>query len=77
MDENKFRNKTDDELVHDGQSGMSGTGDSIEMMRRLRCGIKEQTTVMQALSRTGTRLTYVGLGLTGVGLIVAIVGMVK
>ena len=77
MDENKFRKKTDDELVHDGQTGMTGTGESIEMTRRLRCAVEKQTAVMQTLSRTATKLTFVGLGLAVVMAAVAFVEAFK
>lgn len=61
MAKNEFRNKPDDELASDGQTGMTGTGDSIEMMRRLKCAIQEQTAVMKKLSKTGTILTIVAV----------------
>lgn len=72
MDKNRFRDKTDDELVHDGQRGMSGTGDSIEMTRRLRLTVEQQTEVMKTLNKTGAKLTWVGLALAFMGLVVGI-----
>ena len=75
MDNNKFRNKTDDELVQDGQRGMAGTGDSIEMTRRLRMTVEQQTEVMKSLNKTGAKLTYVGLALAFVGVLVGIMSL--
>ena len=62
---NDWHTRTDEELAKEAQTGLSGQGAIVEMMRRLRDAIVEQ-------QRSTNRLTWVIIALTVVLVFVSV-----
>jgi hypothetical protein len=61
-----FQHNTEQELIHEAQHGLRGQGAVVEMQRRLKNVVEEQTKATVKLDRRMFWLTVVGIVLAAI-----------